>query len=496
MINKKVIVLFAFLLTLVICNITYCAKDNGKITYESADTKTKNDSSPHLSASFEWNRTWGESESFSEHGRGVDADSSGNVYVGGTGSDLPINWGQHLLLKYDENGNYHWNSTQGQPYNDLGLDIAVDSGDNIYVCGYSMEGIYTEYFNASLVKFDSSGAVLWYRTWGSAGSIDSAWGITTDKNDNIYLTGGCDSTDMYLNGKSFLLKYNSAGDLLWEAKWKIGGGSNQGQDVIVDKNGFVYVVGSNMSSTSTMLGSYIFLSKFQNDGINLWHNIWGSNSGGNQGFGVVTDSNNNIYVTGRNFTVGVSKTDMILLKYSSSGILQWVTSGDGGTGKIVRGNEIDIDSSDNLYIVGTIVISGFNWDFIIFKYDKDGTFLWKETWGNVNDREDGFGIKIVESTNVNIYVTGERTDGGDLDVALVKYVEPRGSPPPDDGDDDDDKDDDDDDKDDDDGSADKGDKKSSSGLTSLFVIGLVSGIAVISAVVMISVILIKRRFKR
>ncbi|MFX1256681.1 MAG: FG-GAP-like repeat-containing protein [Promethearchaeota archaeon] len=438
MINKKVIVLFAFLLTLVICNITYCAKNNGEITYESADTKTKNESSPHLSARLVWSRTWGDSGPGSEFGRGVDADSLGNVYVGGAGHGSAGNSMEHLLLKYDENGKYLWNSTQGQPYMDNGWDVAIDSRDNIYICGYTMEGTYTGYLNVSLVKFDSSGAVHWYRTWGSAGSDDQAYGITTDKYDNIYLTGICDTTEKESYGTAFLLKYNRAGDLLWEAKWTVGGGANRGEDVAVDRSGFVYVVGSN-TSKSGIPKPWIFLSKFQNDGVNLWHNVWGSNKGGCQGFGVVTDQRNNVYITGFNYTSGYPNFHMILLKYSSSGVLQWVTSGDGGTYKNVGGYEIDIDSRDNLYIVGTIRVSDSNSDFIIFKYDKDGTFLWKERWGSVNENENGWGIKIVEEpiniliTNVNIYVTGEAFRGNNWDVALVKYVERLGAPPPNDG---------------------------------------------------------------
>lgn len=119
----------------------------------------------------------------------VATDSQGNVYmVGYTRSQNGIalngfqnvNAGMHdaMLIKFDTDGNRLWGTYFGGSSVETGLDIAIDSQDNIYICGHtsSLSGITFNGFqntyggglhDAYLVKFDSNGNRIWatYLWW-------------------------------------------------------------------------------------------------------------------------------------------------------------------------------------------------------------------------------------------------------------------------------------------------------------------------------------------
>ena len=100
------------------------------------------------------------------------------------------------------------------------------------------------------------------------------------------------------------------------------------------------------------------------------------------------DSLGNIYVAG--YTKGgldnntnSGSTDIILVKYNSSGVKQWTrqlgTSSqdrgeDGGTQRVT------VDSSDNIYVTGFsensfAQNSGWQDDFLLMKFNTDGIKL-------------------------------------------------------------------------------------------------------------------------
>ena len=99
------------------------------------------------------------------------------------------------------------------------------------------------------------------------------------------------------------------------------------------------------------------------------------------GGGVTVDSSDNIYVTG--FTTGdldnntnSGQKDIILVKYNSSGTKQWTQQ--LGTSSQDTGNDVTVDSSDNIYVTGQTeggldgnTNSGIQ-DIFLVKYNSDG----------------------------------------------------------------------------------------------------------------------------
>jgi uncharacterized delta-60 repeat protein len=262
------------------------------------------------SGTYQWNRTWG--GTLSDSGYGVATDSSGNIYIVGTTQSFSEGLGDAFIVKYDSSGNQLWNRTWGGANWDSAQDVAVDSSGNAYLAGQTMSFSIGSY-DTLLVKYDENGTQLWNRTWGGTG-VDFAFGAAVDSSNDIYMSGGTSSfgaTDRDI----LILKYDSDGNVLWNATWSEAGDDNA-NGIGLDPSGDVYLAGENYGSCPG-LADAIFL-KFDSSGTYQWNRRWGG-AGYEYGYGVVVDSSNNSYVAGHTESFGAGKSDAFLLKVVESG---------------------------------------------------------------------------------------------------------------------------------------------------------------------------------
>ncbi len=150
--------------------------------------------------------------------------------------------------------------------------------------------------------------------------------------------------------------------------------------------------------------------------------------------GIGVDSSDNVFIVGSIKSLDTGKDDVFLLKYNKTGDLLW--------NKIWGGPNYDnayglvIDSSDNIYIVGstgndTGEYVGFeldklkNLDIILIKYNNLGVEQWHKTWGGDFDE---VGKAIALDSENNIYIVGDSNrinedhpPNLDIDVIFVKF---------------------------------------------------------------------------
>jgi uncharacterized delta-60 repeat protein len=289
----------------------------------------------------EFVKTWGGSSY--DYLFAVAVDSAGNIYCAGFTWSFGAGNYDALLLKYNSSGTLQWAKTWGGSGNDFLYAVAVDSAGNIYCAGrtYSFGAGYDD---ALLLKYDSSGALQWAKTWGGS-SNDTLYGVAVDSAGNIYCAGWTYSFGAGEND-ALLLKYNSSGALQWAKTW---GGSNYDYlyAVAVDSSGNIYCAGYTYSFGAG--GSDALLLKYNSSGTLQWATTWG---GGNYDYlwEVAVDSGGNIYCAGYTDSFGAGSGDALLLKYDSSGALQWAKTWDGGSDDHLFA--VAVDSTGNLYLVG------------------------------------------------------------------------------------------------------------------------------------------------
>ncbi|MFW9900998.1 MAG: SBBP repeat-containing protein, partial [Candidatus Thorarchaeota archaeon] len=230
--------------------------------------------------------------------RGITVDSSGNIYV--LGSSKPYGEEDYdvLLLKYNSSGNLLWNRTWDSSELDSGKDIISDSIGNIYITGRNETELI-------LLKYNSSGYLQWSKTWNNSSSNDYADRIAMDNLGNIYIMGW--SRTCYPLIDIILLKYNSNGNLQWEKKLSDPNNPLRGEGIATDGLGDIYIVGTNSSSPRKN-----FILKYNSLGDLLWKRIWANI----RSRAIETDSSGNIYVTGY-----TTDSQSFILKYNTTGEL-------------------------------------------------------------------------------------------------------------------------------------------------------------------------------
>jgi uncharacterized delta-60 repeat protein len=139
-------------------------------------------------------------------------DGEGNVLVTGY-SDSVSNLSDFATIKYSAAGVPLWTNRHNGPSNgdDKAYAIAVDSGGNVIVTGYS-RGIGSSN-DFTTIKYSGAGVPLWTNRYNGLGnSDDRATALAVDYRGNVYVTGysiGSGTGYDYVT-----IKYSNAGPLL------------------------------------------------------------------------------------------------------------------------------------------------------------------------------------------------------------------------------------------------------------------------------------------
>ena len=354
------------------------------------------------------NRLWGTyfGGSNSDEGYGIATDQNGYIFVTGvtssssaiaTNSVHQATYGglrDAFIVKFNSSGQRQWGTYYGGDRYDSGLDIACDLKGNLFVTGNteSTSDIATSLSHqpkhggtedAFIVKFNTSGLMQWGTYYGGS-SNDIGIGITNDQNGNLFVTGYTESTSAiattgahqtaYGGGRdAFVVKFNTVGIRLWGTYYG-GNRLDQGWGIATDQDKNVFVTGYTASSSaistsgahqSTYGGAEdAFIVKFNTSGQRQWGTYYGGSSY-DRGFGITSDQNGNIYITGCTestsaiATPGAHQTilggygqDAFIARFNSSGQKLWGTyyGGKNSSGELAR--RIVSDNIGNVFVIG------------------------------------------------------------------------------------------------------------------------------------------------
>ncbi|MFX1498892.1 MAG: SBBP repeat-containing protein, partial [Promethearchaeota archaeon] len=361
----------------------------------------------------EWNSTWGGDGN--DYGNGIAIDSLDNVYIVGSTGSFGAGSSDIVLVKYNENGQEQWNCTWGGDGNDYGNGIAIDSLDNIYIVG-STGSFGAENNDFVLVKYDNNGVQQWNRTW-DGGYDDYARDVAVDSSGNIFIVG-----DKFKLAEDIvdilLVKYDNNGVQQWNCTWDRGY-YDYGNGVAIDSSNDVFIVGDTATKNGDGMYSSVVLVKYDQNGIQQWNHTLGKKEEDNFGNAVIVDTSDNVYLVGT--TPGPVSICALLVKYNGSGIKKWNRIW-GEFYTYNSGNDVAVDLFGNVYLVGAAE-SGFepgNYDAILLKYDGNGTLQNNYTWGG--DQVDiGYGVAVNSLGNVYIVGYTNSFGAGEIDMFLVKY---------------------------------------------------------------------------
>jgi len=252
---------------------------------------------------------------------------------------------------------------------------------------------------------------VWNVTRGGP-RADEGWGVAVDDEGNVYFAGF--DRISRVTADVFLCKFTQEGVELWHTYW--GGAFDDEAFIVTVQDDFVYVGGRTFKSF-LLTSADMFVLKFRaSDGSLVWSQIWDGGNGYDEADGLVVDGNS-LYLAG--WTTGAStQMDITVLRYDVDGTFVWSRS--WGTAGVDEANgQIAVDEN-YIYVVGhyNALPLGFGGDAVMVAFDKiDGDYAWHTTWGG-GGLDDAFGMTMGSGFIYSVGITN--SFGGDL-IFLLKY---------------------------------------------------------------------------
>jgi uncharacterized delta-60 repeat protein len=360
----------------------------------------------------------------------IAVDASGNVYVTGESYDASGANPDYVTIKYNSSGQQQWVARYDGPahQHERASGIAVDGSGNVYVTGWSWgsEQFGDDY---ATIKYNSAGQEQWVARYNGPGismnSEDYARGIALDDSGNVYVTG--ESFGSGTERDYATIKYNPAGQQQWVARYNgPGNGTDAAYAMAVDGSGNVYITGASIGTTFPDF-DYATI-KYNSAGEQQWVARYNSPGNGDDGATrLAIDGSGNVYVTGQSLDPITNYERYITIKYNSGGQEQWGASYSGPYNGPHLPLGIAVDGSGNVYVTGQSAGPGFADDYATVKYDPAGTEQWVARYNGPGDSEDSASAIAVDGSG-NVYVAGTSVGlGTNTDYATIKYVQ---GPPP------------------------------------------------------------------
>lgn len=329
------------------------------------------------------------------------------VHPGGKVSDIRLQYGGATKLALQANGSLLATTPMGKVREQA--PHSYDAQGRVVASAFQLEGntlsFKTDTYQGTLT-IDPT--VEWGTYFGDLGQ-DIAYGVKSDANENIYMTGITASTDniattgayqtTYAGGTydAFIAGFKADGDISW-ATYFGGDAEDRGTDIALNPvTNNIFIAGVTKSTSGiatanthqdTLGGNWdAFLAGFDTTGSLVWSTYFGGE--GSEGTGLIagvtcnkagyiflsgeTSSDSGIATAGAYQTSRAGGVDAFLAKFDTAGQIQWSTyfGGDGNE----YGRKLGCDTAGNIYLGGyTSSTSGIA-----------STSAFQSSFGGVND---------------------------------------------------------------------------------------------------------------
>lgn len=307
---------------------------------------------------------------------GVSHDPNGNVFTAGA-TEQETGPARAFIAKYSPTGTLLWQKVFDSEQNLSGWGMAVDATGHAYAVVNDEERIH-------IVKLDgATGSLLWQN---AITSPTGEYGYYCElSSDGHVVVGGRiynsnDGTDDFLTAKVSSVD----GTLIWSNQ--LGYAFDQEAfGVACDRSGPIVVVGVTEIFDDV---NRILVAKYTLDGALVWQKTIANfdTSFAVAGLDAAIDSVGNIYLSAACQVSDGGGSAGMFIKLDSNGEVVWtrkVGPGICDTASL----SVAVDSDDKIYVVsinGQQTNDQAQFDFVLAKYESDGTPVWQRYWGSKN----------------------------------------------------------------------------------------------------------------
>ena len=313
-----------------------------------------------------------------------------------------------LLFKFSDSGSVQ----RAQRITGSGSDQAqaiVGTSDGGAVVVGNTNSFGVGLLDGFILKVQSSGTVLWKRTFGTSGNEHFVRIVQTRDRGFIVLADA--DHDPNLNDV-VVVKFNSGGRPVWRKVFSAAGFDHASDLAITPDNGAIVAIASDFAD-----GVRSVIVKLRSNGSVEWSRIYGS-SGNHVGLSVFPAPGGGYYFT-EAFAASGSRSDLVLSRLDSAGNPVW--------SQIYRSPGASLFASiiadgDDLILSGNITApAGGNSRGVVFRLDENGNILWRKKV-KPDSRPVFLGKPLVLTADESILVSGCAGDrnANNMDSILLK----------------------------------------------------------------------------
>jgi hypothetical protein len=258
-----------------------------------------------------WSKTYGAEDE--ELCGGAVTTSDGGYILAGSTLSFQVGKASIYVVKTDGKGDTLWTRVFPHEYGSMAEDI-IQTPDGGYALA-GREGTHGEGHNMYLMRLDSTGKLLWTKSYGGKAWDDGQ--VVRQTRDGGFVL--CGRTESYGYGRSdvYVVKTRANGDTLWTRTY--GGNLNErGHDIQVLEDGGYIIVGETESMGHGEQDVYLIRADGMGD--TLWTRAFGGKKE-DIGTAVIVTTDGGFVITGHTFSMGHGDADVYFLRTNSSGKL-------------------------------------------------------------------------------------------------------------------------------------------------------------------------------
>jgi len=317
-----------------------------------------------------------------------------------------------LVVKLDSSGNVTWAKTYGGTNEERGWYKIINTNDGGYtVCGRT-KSFGVGNFDILIVKLNSLGNIQWTKTFGGK-NHDAAWDIISIS-DGGYILGAWTSSFAVGSQDLLVVKLDSSGNILWAKTY--GGKETETGSFLYQTSDGGYILSGRTNSFGA--GDYdIFILKLNSSGDIQWARTFGGTDK-ESGCGVQQTLDGGYIVTGATSSFG-TKGDAFIIKLNSNGDITWAKTYGGSEWDAA--SSIFFQTSDGGFIIPgeTASFGAGGMDALIMKLNSNGDIIWAKTYGGNGDES---ASSISQTPDGGFIVAGQTASfgAGGYDFLVLK----------------------------------------------------------------------------
>ncbi|NIM51043.1 MAG: PQQ-binding-like beta-propeller repeat protein [Gemmatimonadales bacterium] len=375
-----------------------------------------------------WIRSYGGEDS--DVGEGIVPADDGGLFIAGT-ADLqfgPEPRGDVYLVRTDSSGELVWEKTYGGAGIQAGRSIIRARDGGLVIAGESSSTGDGER-DALLIKVDQGGNLIWSRTF--EGPLQEAAVAVRQTGDGGYILL-CDRVDPEdpvadagragyggydARSSLYLIRTDGEGNLLWSRDYDSGANTLASSGILAPDGGFLILATVTHYPESN---DDILLLKVDERGDEVWSRTW--EEGRSYGYDLVGGSDGTYLIVGSYAPpddVDRSEADHLFIKVDAEGNEVWHRS--FGDSRMMDWGYGVTESRDGGYLVpGTRTKDLFRSpeDISLTRIDENGELLWQQIFPTATHNMFG---GVVERPDGSIVVAGSTLMGdGTFDVFLIE----------------------------------------------------------------------------